>query len=719
MVMSKFIKVFIAFLLMVTLLFNVCLSAVAAAPAVEAEIEDTIPTFDTNRIIVKYKDEQTVSVYSENQLSAASQKIVKLLKNRISKNTALVSVDNISDVQAALQTLQNDPTVEYALPDTKVFAMGEDKSVLQWGILNTAQEINGISGAIGTDINATSAWEISDGSDVVVAVLDSGVDINHPDLKNNIFANKADRADGADNDKNGYIDDTLGWDFVNDDSSVFDANEDVHGTAVAGIIAALNNQTGVTGVAYNSKILPLKVLENGEGYVSDVIEAISYAKAMGATVVNCSWGSSEYNYALKDAMRNSGLMFVCAAGNYGAESVCYPAGFSLTNVISVGAVDNTRAIMQDSGSADVYAPGKDIYTTALNNSYAYFSGTSAAAAYITGTAALIKSVVPNIMSGQIKAAIKTGTDHTKLVSAQKAITAALPINYLPENSGRLNRALEHADILINAPVAEILATCSNYGELSSDQKNTLMQFFGFSLTDMQTCADNSLDLVDSIIAILSANRADITIAQTLSLMLSLTDEEQFDSAVSYISDVKEIIELTSVENYDVIELVRLGYNAEQIALAIVFARTTNADLLSSVTKEPQTIENVSSQISGNERLVAFTIMRRYNIKASVLNAYLQNNQITATELYENLLTAQENLGFTSGDGKITAFSNFTTNTPYYNKYKVSNGYVWQHGDASVDQTDGMLSYSIPLLSLAGRNGLDLNFVYAMTPKSHT
>ena len=242
------------------------------------------------------------------------------------------------------------------------------------------------------------AWVESQGEGVTVAVIDTGVDINHEDLKNNIWSNPNEIAgNGIDDDEDGYIDDVNGWNFCDNNNVVNTVGDEEHGTHVAGIIAAeKDNGIGIVGVAPKAKIMPLKVFKNGVAYTSDIINAIEYAEAHGAKIVNCSWGSNENNLALKEAIQNSGLLFICAVGN-GAQNIdvnpIYPAAFDCENIISVASLSKNGVLSAFSNygenSVDVAAPGDGIVSTLPGNVYGVKSGTSMAAAFVTGEIALL------------------------------------------------------------------------------------------------------------------------------------------------------------------------------------------------------------------------------------------------------------------------------------------------------------------------------------------
>ena len=235
------------------------------------------------------------------------------------------------------------------------------------------------------------ADSVIDTNNVIVAVIDSGIDIEHDALKDNIFVNSAEIANNSDSDNNGYIDDISGWDFVNNTSLSYGHNQIVeysHGTHVAGIIAG--NSDEIQGVHSKAQILPLKAFESGSGYTSDIIRAINYAEEMGAKIVNCSFGSNDDNEALKETIEYSNMLFICAAGNQSInidETPFYPASFDLDNIISVGAInaDNSLAYFSNYGkTVDVAVNGMSVKSSVPENEYGNSSGTSSATAYISG-----------------------------------------------------------------------------------------------------------------------------------------------------------------------------------------------------------------------------------------------------------------------------------------------------------------------------------------------
>jgi len=287
-----------------------------------------------------------------------------------------------------------------------------------WGLHNTGQT----GGSGDADIDAPDAWEASKGSSsVVVGVIDTGIDYTHPDLAANMWLN-ADEVpgNGRDDDNNGYIDDTRGWDFVGNDNNPMD--DQYHGTHCAGTIGAVGgNGIGVVGVCHTVRLMALKFISGSSGgTISDAIEAILYATANQATLTSNSWGGGGYSQTLKnaiDAAGTAGLLFVAAAGNEAknADSTpAYPAAYNSANIISVAATDHRDALASFSNygavTVDLAAPGVSIYSTAPANTYRSLSGTSMACPHVAGACALIKAARPTMNWSDVKNAILGNVD---------------------------------------------------------------------------------------------------------------------------------------------------------------------------------------------------------------------------------------------------------------------------------------------------------------------
>jgi subtilisin family serine protease len=335
--------------------------------------------YSPDELIIQYKN-KAVSSSINSVHKKYSLKSIKRLK---SVNAEVVGIPKGKKASDYLKELKKDPNIESVQYNYKYYPNEANNAPNfyneLWGLHNVGQPIKKINGIKDADINAPEAWSAYKNklSNIVVGVIDTGVDINHPDLKNKIWTNPSEVPDdGIDNDKNGYVDDVHGWDFYHDDNSVFDPLDlDEHGTHVSGTIAAslegtLEKNKGVLGVAPNVKILPIKFLGPDGGTSADAIAAIEYAKSLGIKITNNSWGGGEYDPLLEEAITNCNCLFVAAAGNEGMntdESPIYPAGFESSNIISVAAINNqgTLAYFSNYGyhSVDVAAPGVNILST--------------------------------------------------------------------------------------------------------------------------------------------------------------------------------------------------------------------------------------------------------------------------------------------------------------------------------------------------------------------
>ncbi|ACK69015.1 peptidase S8 and S53 subtilisin kexin sedolisin [Gloeothece citriformis PCC 7424] len=262
-------------------------------------------------------------------------------------------------------------------------------------------------------IKAPEAWARGyTGQGVVVAVLDTGVDRNHSDLSSNIWMNTREIAgNGRDDDGNGYVDDVYGWNFANNNSNTLDVHG--HGTHVSGTIGGVRNNFGVTGIAYNSKIMPVKVLDdNGSGSHTGIAQGIRYAADNGAKVINMSLvgtvGSSTLQSAVQYAS-SKGAIVVMAAGNSGGTQPLFPASYATNWGIAVGAVNSTNTMASfsnraGSNSSMVYvtAPGVSVLSTLPNNRYASWNGTSMASPHVAGVVALMTSANRNLTDAQVR-----------------------------------------------------------------------------------------------------------------------------------------------------------------------------------------------------------------------------------------------------------------------------------------------------------------------------
>jgi len=380
------------------------------------------------------------------------------LDAKVTPTVAVVEVPTGTNVQAAAARLHRDPTVAWAEPNwyRQPLVLPNDPALgLQWGL---------------TKANVTSAWDTEAGDEgTVIAIIDTGVDADHPDLVGNLWTNDETPGNGVDDDGNGYEDDIYGWDFLQNDATPQDVDD--HGTHVAGIAAAeWDNGQGGSGVCPECSLMILRA-GNGAGFASgDVVEAVRYAADNGADVINLSiggpqWGKAERN-ALKYAI-GKGSLIVAAAGNedrnndtidyspgfpYGPS---YPASYDLPGVISVAAstVGDGYAGFSNVGrySVDLAAPGAGIYSTVPNDTYATFNGTSMSSPFVAGLAGLLRAANPSMTPVQTKNAILNGIDKPGLksgrsltngrVNAFDSISAPDTSNATPKHDGVMSGAV--------------------------------------------------------------------------------------------------------------------------------------------------------------------------------------------------------------------------------------------------------------------------------------
>ena len=382
-------------------------------------------------------------------------------------------------VNTAITRLRNNPSIAFAEPNWVFTAQATSNDPYYtsgnlWGMYGDATSPTNQFGS-----QAGEVWASGNvgSSSVVVGIIDEGIDYNHPDLAANIWTNPGEVVgNGVDDDGNGYIDDIHGWDFSNNDNSIFDGTTsdsvDRHGTHVAGTIGGVGgNGQGVAGVAWNVTMISAKFLGPTGGYLSDAVEALDYLTNLktryGVNVVasNNSWGGGGFSSSLQSAITraaNAGILFVAAAGNDGVNNdstASYPSNYNTTagagydNVIAVAAIDRSGNLASFSNygatTVDLGAPGVSINSTLPFNTYGSYSGTSMATPHVTGAAALYAASHPGATANAIRTALlnsalatptaslagKTVTGGRLNVSAMPDVQPSLSINNVALNEG--------------------------------------------------------------------------------------------------------------------------------------------------------------------------------------------------------------------------------------------------------------------------------------------
>lgn len=458
----------------------IALSMIIASSYAETQEE---LNYKPGELIIRFKsDKGKPKTINEKQAFVSKKSGGKIKKSyRRFSDLCVIELPKNLKVKDALIKYKDSKEILYVEPNYKVkinTTIPNDPYFSQlWGLQNTGQEhpVDGggtTYGTEGVDIDAPEAWDISTGSqDIIVAVIDTGVDYTHPDLSANMWVNQAELVGdpNSDDDGNGYKDDIYGYDFANNDG---DPNDDhFHGTHCAGTIGAIgNNGIGVAGVCWSVKIMALKFLDSGGyGYTDDAIECIEYAVDNGAKVLNNSWGGGSYSQSLKEAIEDAedaGVIFVAAAGNNIYDAYWnvvlnndtyphYPSSYDCDNIIAVMATDDNDARSRWNAfneshygltSVDIAAPGSDILSTfptymtsamqsyGLSTDYETIGGTSMATPHVSGTCALIWSMYPYLRVSEVKQIV--------IDSAEKLDS----LDNLCVTEGRLNlyQALLHA-----------------------------------------------------------------------------------------------------------------------------------------------------------------------------------------------------------------------------------------------------------------------------------
>ena len=468
--------------------------------------------FVPGEFIVKLKKETTFSRYSLKTLNEkhhvyALEKAFPNAKDTILDNIYLLHVPINSDILFIVQEYTSCPDVVYAEPNGMVFPCGIPNDVNfsnQWHLHNTGQVFlqnyynHNYSGTPDADIDAPEAWDIETGSpDVVIAIIDSGIDYTHPDIAANIWNNTDEiPGNGFDDDHNGYIDDVRGWDFSRNDNNVTDGHG--HGTMCAGVAGAIpNNDIWGAGVSWNCKIMPVRIAN--ENWITTALKAangIVYATDNGANVCSMSFGWYYAWAEIGDAVNYSydkGVFLCAATGNDNKSNKLYPAGFDNVTAVAMTNQNDSRCSPEDWDApgwgsnygdwVDIAAPGNIIYSTmptyhvtsndqGMPQNFAWGCGSSFASPMVAGVAALLLSKDPSLTPDQVKAYLCGNVDPynstvyigTGRLNAQKALTAL--ISNLPPHTP-----------IITGPAKGKVGVATTYNFTTTDPEGDEVYYF--------------------------------------------------------------------------------------------------------------------------------------------------------------------------------------------------------------------------------------------------
>ena len=427
------------------------------------EQQNLINNFVPGEIIIKFKDSnsyiKTLFDLNEKYQIKSIENLYKKSINKIFENTYIIHFSEDIDIFTIIDEISKNSDVMYAEPNYIAYQLNPIKNQKiesdntqtttsnfvpndplfnnQWALHNTGQT----GGTEDADIDAPEAWDIETGNpEISVAVLDSGIDFDHPDLQDIVWINEDEIADnGIDDDENGYVDDVNGYDFQNEDNNRIPWDRTGHGTAISGIIAAnTNNKIGISGIAWNCKIMPVKIMSaDGVATASIIAEGIKYAADNGARVICMVFMISSPSSTVRDAVNyayEKGVFLCCGSGNSDNNRKTYPAAFD--NVVAVAATDHNDQRMEYyyeingiwanstyGDWVDIAAPGEDIYTTlptyhvtymndewGWDETYGSGSGVTLATPMVAAVAALIFSKNPTYTPGKVTAIIKANSD---------------------------------------------------------------------------------------------------------------------------------------------------------------------------------------------------------------------------------------------------------------------------------------------------------------------
>lgn len=493
--------------------------------------------------------------------------------------------------------IMNDPEIEY-IQEARTYqidALPNDSLVSQQWALGR--------------IKAFDAWNISQGVDsVLLAIIDTGIDYDHPDLKNKIFQNSGEigldpfgndkRFNGIDDDGNGFIDDFRGWDFTDRAGFPFDStggdylnwdndpyDDQGHGTFIAGIAAAeTNNFIGIAGTAPNIKLLNLRAFDpGGYGEEDDVAAAILYAIKMNAKVINMSFGDNSFSLVLRDVIQyaySQNLVLVASAGNSGSNLPHYPSGYSEVICVGNSTSDDFVAASSNWGSTiDLVAPGTNILTTSRNSGYASINGTSASAPFVSATAALILSL-KNFSNEEIKQIIKSTTDDIGELGWD-----------LRSGAGRLNteraiRVLAPSIVKFHNPTMDF-ATSGNNIEIIATVLSAYFQSYkldlgiGFNPTSWQSLiSDGRIQFNrQKIYDLNTSNLVDTT--YTLRILVNQTNGRTLEERINFFIDrtppQTELISVGPMYYGDKLTIVSAVYTNEPSLVRLYYRKSGEAE----------------------------------------------------------------------------------------------------------------------------------------------
>ena len=640
--------------------------------------------------IVKYKDTETVNQDGEKTRFKARNNYT--VKKELSSGLQVIHFENPEDAKGTLKSLESDNSVEYVVPNYKLELFAAPTA---------GAEARNILNGFDDKLSATQF------SEVLVGIVDTGVALDHPAYKEKLFVNTKESPDnGIDDDGNGFVDDLYGWDFANNDNDVTPPNEDSHGTAIAGIIAGSYNDS--SALAPNAKIVPLQIFQNGIARTSDAIEAIEYAKKIGIQIINCSWGTEEFNYPLKEAMMNSGILFICASSNENTDTKVYPAGYELPNIVSVGSVNANNQKTYPNQNCDVFTLGENIYSSAPNLGYGQYTGTSFSAAIATGIASLVYGGLENGDAYTVGKIIMESRTDNNILDPISAIGNAFAYDYSPNANTAIRTIFEHFGTKPDEDIALILESYDSVSSIPSDDLAVLTDYFSVSKEDLLLLDKKNIYLADSLALLLSLQKINVPAATLNSL---ITDDFDLTLCTQYIQDIeniKKLLDLNDDTSTYLLQAVLSGKSMTDLLGPAIVSGLTDTEISKLVKTGNRVVCDTSSlSYDGVDTEAFIQLCIDFYVSESGLQFALNSCGLYPSELRTKIQQWQAENNFYIHDSTLKAYEANVSTSSIYNKYQMPGA-----GDImnnlTVSNMYGMITYNQDLLKLEGKNGLTLN-----------
>lgn len=638
--------------------------------------------------IIKYSDDAD---YDSVEKEFKNKKIKEFKDHKKLKNNkyGVVTIDDSVATRDYLESVTKTDSIEYIVPDSEVALFGGAVSLYSD---NDAEITVTDSELIASYLDFVDGLEFNSSSEIIIAVADTGIDF---DVVTNIYANSDEKDNKKDDDGNSFVNDLHGWNFIDDTGETnIDAT---HGTVVANIINRCIPE---------ATILPLVVADNSasSAKVSDIIDAIHYADEVGTHIMNCSWGAATYNYALKDAMATSEMLFVCATDNNTAN-ITYPAEFGLDNVISVGSLDLDN-------KADVRFASDGISATGPNNSSGVYSGNSYTTAFITSAMAYLYNAAENaysapVIANALRQTVYYSDDDTRVFRFEQAYDLMLSyahenqyIEYLNDITNAQNRAIsnEVKAILIN-----------DFENLSDDNFAVIAETFHIDPGMRKKLASLNCSLPKAVAICVLANQLDIDTEIALDNYIATDNYNIYKQNITSLVEIQSLLGYSNetARNY----LYYLdGRKVIDIIGAMITSSVCDIHFESVVNSGKNTFSNInlaSSAITEDNRDAYLTLLLQFNLNQAGLDALLADGYTAQGILSSVEAWEKANNFYISNTNVYLQSASASDIQSVHNKYQMPSSHNIMD-DVSVSDLYGMMTYSKNLISLSGKNGLDLD-----------